>query len=802
MPRGANPVHPSPRELIRTGLLAASVMTLAAIAFYGTGMATGSSVPFTHDATASDIWHLNYPLKHVYAEGLREGRLPLWCPEIGTGLPLHAEGEVGALYPLNLILFYLLPLPLAFNWGILIHVVLAGVFATLYARQVGANRGGSLLAGVVFALAGFFVTHLKHTNLTAAAVWIPLLLFLEERHARSRSLRTVGVFAIVVAFMLFAGHPQIAYNNLLIAGAYAVYLAVGILKRDSGGGVKEAVRFGGGLAWGVLLGVLLALPQLLPTYELTTQSPRREGLSLEEATEWEYGFEHLWAFVRPGAFGDPGELDEAPHVDPETGRPALDPRTGEPVRRLIGFERDPDHPMLFWEMTGYVGLLPLALAVAGAVLGFRMRAVRGLLILLLMALLLTLGKNGGLFYLFFHVVPGFDLFRFHSRFLLYVDLVLAVMAGLGLTLLAERVAAPRRRAVGAGLASIALVVCFVDLFVHLGDHNPGIDPRTWSEPPPIARRITEADEGREPPSRIATSDARRVVFTNAYYRARGWKGDLSPYEPARTMMEPNLALLYGLNSIQLYHPNELYPSWMGDVSNLLFVSLDPRVPPGTGPSKIASVFNVRFFIDPLGVLAGRYPALADFPGDVRLPGGILVESPPYRIRLHENPDVLPRAFLVPRARLVRETEERSIASAREIVAPSFDPRTEVVLVEGSGGAGPVPDLPPGPPIEAPVSFVEYGPRRVRLGVRAPRDCWLFLGDTWYPGWVATVDGEVTPIHRANIAGRAVHLPRGAREVVFTYAPRSLRVGTIGALLGVILLGATLVGTLPRARGRT
>jgi uncharacterized membrane protein YfhO len=98
-----------------------------------------------------------------------------------------------------------------------------------------------------------------------------------------------------------------------------------------------------------------------------------------------------------------------------------------------------------------------------------------------------------------------------------------------------------------------------------------------------------------------------------------------------------------------------------------------------------------------------------------------------------------------------------------------------------------------------VSFVEYGPRRVRLGVHAPRDCWLFLGDTWYPGWVATVDGKVTPIYRANIAGRAVHLPRGASEVVFTYASRSLRVGTMAALLGVVLLGVTVA--LPRRRRR-
>jgi hypothetical protein len=411
---------------------------------------------------------------------------------------------------------------------------------------------------------------------------------------------------------------------------------------------------------------------------------------------------------------------------------------------------------------------------------------------MILTLLLALGKNGGLFQVFFHVVPGFDLFRFHSRFLLYVDLVLAVTAGLGLTLLVERIPEGRRRVVGAGLTALALVVCFVDLFVHLGDHNPRIDPRKWSTPPPSAELITRTEEGRAPRSRLGSNDPDRRVFTNAYFRARGWKGDLSPYDPARVMMAPNLNLLYGVNGINLYHPNELYPRWMGDVSNLLYVTLDPRASPDGGVSRIASLFNVRFLLDPFGALPARYRVLDDYPGDVMLPGGILFDAPPYRIRLHDNPDVLPRAFLVPAARVVPETTERSIRSAREILDLSFDPRTEVVIVEGSGGPGAVPDLPPGPPIEAPVSFVEYGPRRVRLRVRAPRDCWLFLSDTWYPGWLASVDGERTPVHRANIAGRAVLVPRGAHDVLFTYSPSSLRAGTIGALVALVLLGATLV----------
>ena len=117
-------MRPFGSELVRTGLLTLGILLLGSLLFYGPGIATGSELFFTHDGFASDLWHLHYPMKHFLADELRAGRLPLWCPYVSTGFPLHAEGQVGALYPPNLLLYALLPLPLAFNWSILLHVLL------------------------------------------------------------------------------------------------------------------------------------------------------------------------------------------------------------------------------------------------------------------------------------------------------------------------------------------------------------------------------------------------------------------------------------------------------------------------------------------------------------------------------------------------------------------------------------------------------------------------------------------------------------------------------------------------------
>src|SRR5437899_2757394 len=118
------PAPPSARELLRTAALALAALAAGSLVFFGPGILTGRELLFTHDIRSSDLWHLHLPLKHVYARGLAAGRLPLWCPEVGTGFPLLAEGQVGALYPPNLLLFSTLPLPLAFDWALLLQVFL------------------------------------------------------------------------------------------------------------------------------------------------------------------------------------------------------------------------------------------------------------------------------------------------------------------------------------------------------------------------------------------------------------------------------------------------------------------------------------------------------------------------------------------------------------------------------------------------------------------------------------------------------------------------------------------------------
>jgi uncharacterized membrane protein YfhO len=79
---------------------------------------------------------------------------------------------------------------------------------------------------------------------------------------------------------------------------------------------------------------------------------------------------------------------------------------------------------------------------------------------------------------------------------------------------------------------------------------------------------------------------------------------------------------------------------------------------------------------------------------------------------------------------------------------------------------------------------------VTIRASSPRDGWLILADTFYPGWQATIDGAPAEIQIANEAFRAVAFPASAHTIEFWYEPRAVFIGLIVSLasLAVITLG--------------
>jgi hypothetical protein len=70
-------------------------------------------------------------------------------------------------------------------------------------------------------------------------------------------------------------------------------------------------------------------------------------------------------------------------------------------------------------------------------------------------------------------------------------------------------------------------------------------------------------------------------------------------------------------------------------------------------------------------------------------------------------------------------------------------------------------------------IVAWRPDRIAIEADSQQGGMLALHDTYYPGWVAEIDGRAAPILRADVLFRGLVLPPGAHRVVFRFAPFSL-----------------------------
>jgi uncharacterized membrane protein YfhO len=90
------------------------------------------------------------------------------------------------------------------------------------------------------------------------------------------------------------------------------------------------------------------------------------------------------------------------------------------------------------------------------------------------------------------------------------------------------------------------------------------------------------------------------------------------------------------------------------------------------------------------------------------------------------------------------------------------------------------------PIQGTVTIASYKPNKAILNCETNQDAFLYVSDTYYPGWRAYVDGKRTKIYRANLAFRAGKVPKGKHTVVFRYVPISFYIGLCLTIFGILL----------------
>jgi hypothetical protein len=164
------------------------------------------------------------------------------------------------------------------------------------------------------------------------------------------------------------------------------------------------------------------------------------------------------------------------------------------------------------------------------------------------------------------------------------------------------------------------------------------------------------------------------------------------------------------------------------------------------------------------------------------------------IWIFENPNTLPRAYLVHHAETVPDDQLLERLSDMDFNYYHSVLLTTPLSPERSRQLAEQPIRPQGQ-----VEITDYDLHRIDLNVMMSRPGILVLLDANYPGWRATVNGSEQEIVEVNSQFRGIFLAAGTHSVSFQFRPTTLYWGMGFAILSMALAIAIVLGTYLRKK---
>ncbi len=398
---------------------------------------------------------------------MRSGHLALWNPHVFSGAPFAGDLQAALFYPLNLI-YLVLPLGKAIDCEVGLHVFLIGLFMALWVGRYQLHPLAVLFASSIVMFGGAFFYHVYAGHLAPldAMVWTPLILLTLDCLLDEPSFKWVLVGICAFAMQFLGGHPQVLFNTVvtsILYGAARLIRAPHPLKT-----VFALVLVGAGAT-------LITTVQLWTWLEAANEGTRHGGLAFSLAAIFSFPPENFLTLVVPGVFGNISSF-------PYWGRCYL------------------------WEMCPFFGLTGLTMALIGLTVKFPHKRIWAAMALVLLSL--ALGKHTPLFTMLYRYVPGFNLFRSHSKFIFHAGLFAAMLSAFGMD-------SVLRSARGARVAALALLIGALTLgglgtSLRFGA-SPDLGGGAWGE---LVGAIGATNESYLPPSYF--SDPGAIAATRRF----------------------------------------------------------------------------------------------------------------------------------------------------------------------------------------------------------------------------------------------------------------------------------------------
>lgn len=680
-----------------------------------------------------DVHTQIYPWKKLTIDTYKNGEIPLWNPYSFSGNPHLANFQTAVLSPFNM-LFFIFSFIDAWSILILLQPLLAGVFMYLLLMEYRLRKEAGFLGAVAFMFCGFIVVWMAYGTLSYAILYLPLSLFFIERFLYAGEKIYLPLFSLTIPLTLYSGHFQTSLYLLLFVSAYLLWT---IFREKK---LKETIL----VLLFFVLGIVISLPQLLPTIEFYQHSVRSEAYITGGGVPIHY----LITMLAPDFFGNPVTRND-----------------------WFGF---------YAEWASFVGIIPLFFALL-AVIFRKNKHVFFFTLSTLVVLLLSVDSPvqmllGSL------KIPVISTSN-PTRIIVLYSFAISVLAGFGLHSFLEKEHKKTNIVFPVFILGIVLLTTWAVLLVG----NPfslekiAIAKRNLLLPSGLFAAVFLISIGRKFVSPRAFSGVVMVLLFLAAFDSLRFAQKWIPFEskalvyldvPVITAIKNHIgygrmfgnfggetAVYYGISSIEGYDP--LY---IGRYGEFLRASEDGSLHEAErSVAKISRTGkNTDKIIDLLGVNTVFHPradtnqswAYPVWKNDNRFK--LLYQDD--KFELYRNTEALERVEVF--YDFVIETDKQKIL--KTIFSDSFDTRKTLVLevdpkvkqIESATGSA---------------TIVSYSPTRVVIEVESSDEGLVFLSDNYYPGWKATVGDAEGMIYRANYSFRAVKVPAGKSTIEFTYS---------------------------------
>lgn len=800
-PRGQAP----PAATAKKAATAAVCGLLAIVAFL-LREALGGGVFYRRDVHL--VWH---PQVEAFASAVAAGAWPVWDPGPMFGQPLLADPSAMLLYPFTWLNLLLRPWTY-YTVFVVAHLAASAIGMRLLARRLGMSEAAAFVAAALWTAGGPFLSLIDLWHHFAGAAWMPWVLLAAHAALGAPGLARALVWGAAMGAQILSGSADMCAMTGLIAFGLTV---TRVDRADLAGAANRRLLAAGATA--VAFALALSAGLWMTALDVAARSDRA-SLPEQIRAYWSVHPVGLMQALSPGLWV----------------RLPL-----SAAWRAAMFEsREPFLSSL------YLGLPTLGL-VGAALAGPRSRVRTLLVVVVLLAVLVALGRHAPFYDVLVTVIPPLRILRYPVKAMVPAAFGWTLLAGIGFDAWARATGTGRRRWALAVLTPLAVAFAAITIVAGLFVLYPGwTAERLLSSTTPDARRSLAGAAA----SLGVSAALAAATFGAGVVRARS--ADLARASAVALAIVAVADLLAAHRNIQPVAPRELYTHRPAVVEALAHVPhnrvyaydytvadaqrrlrrteetpLLARAPEGWS-LEAAAALAMQMHLAP--ATAGRwavrtaydidyrglYPhdvaqltlllrTLEGTPAHGRLlrlggvshvvalhSGGLedlraVAEFPglyPEATRLLAVPDPQPRTYVVGASRVADGVE-----AFRLLVEGAFDPTREVLL-------------PGGPAVGAPEGFA--GESRVvaeradRVSLEATLDGpgYVVLLDSYAPGWRARVDGREAPVLRANLLFRAVAVSAGTHRIDYIYRPPWMLAGLTLSAAAVLTGGAAAGAT--------